>query len=159
MLPGMWYTNNLESPLLSLQNYSFFFKKNIYLAVLPLSCNLRDLQSLLQHVGSFSSGTFTWELNPWSGVEPGPLALGGQSLSHWTTREVLRGLPCGRCTGCPGPRFLLSFHLLSLVFASVSGFPHAHTMATGTAAIVAKFQAAGRKRGKRDRRTNATLPC
>ena len=42
---------------------------------------------------------------------------------------------------------------------SIYVFPHAHTMATGTAAIVAKFQAAGRKRGKRDRRTNATLPC
>ena len=27
-------------------------------------------------------------LVPWPGVEPVPLALGAQSLSHWTTREV-----------------------------------------------------------------------
>ena len=30
-----------------------------------------------------------WDLVPWSGIEPGPTALGAQSLSHWTTREVL----------------------------------------------------------------------
>ena len=28
-------------------------------------------------------------LVPWPGVEPGPLALGAQSLNHWTTREIL----------------------------------------------------------------------
>ena len=26
-----------------------------------------------------------WDLAPWQGIEPGPPALGGQSLSHWTT--------------------------------------------------------------------------
>ena len=31
-----------------------------------------------------------WDLVPWLGIEPGPPVLGGQSLSHWTTREVLR---------------------------------------------------------------------
>ena len=30
-----------------------------------------------------------WDLVPWSGIEPGPPALGAWSLSHWTTREVL----------------------------------------------------------------------
>ena len=29
-----------------------------------------------------------WHLVPWPGIEPRPPALGGQSLSHWTTREV-----------------------------------------------------------------------
>ena len=29
-----------------------------------------------------------WDLVPRPGMEPGPLALGVQSLSHWTTREV-----------------------------------------------------------------------
>ena len=29
-----------------------------------------------------------WDLVPWPGIEPGPPALGAQSLSHWTTREV-----------------------------------------------------------------------
>ena len=30
----------------------------------------------------------TWDIVPWPGIEPGPPALGVQSLSHWTTREV-----------------------------------------------------------------------
>ena len=29
-----------------------------------------------------------WDLVPWPGIEPGPLALGTWSLNHWTTREV-----------------------------------------------------------------------
>ena len=29
-----------------------------------------------------------WELVPRPGIEPGPRALGVQSFSHWTTREV-----------------------------------------------------------------------
>ena len=47
------------------------FKKKllIYLAVLVLSCGMRDLL-----------------LPP--RVEPGPPALGAQSLSHWTTKEI-----------------------------------------------------------------------
>ena len=32
----------------------------------------------------------TWDLVPWSGIEPRPPELRAQSLSHWTTREV----PC-----------------------------------------------------------------
>ena len=30
----------------------------------------------------------TWGLVPWPGIEPGPPALGVQSVSHWTIREV-----------------------------------------------------------------------
>ena len=29
-----------------------------------------------------------WALVPWPGIEPGPSALGVQSLSHWATREL-----------------------------------------------------------------------
>ena len=29
-----------------------------------------------------------WDLVPWPGIKPGPPALGAQSLSHWTSREV-----------------------------------------------------------------------
>ena len=29
-----------------------------------------------------------WDLAPWSGIKPGRPALGAQSFSHWTTREV-----------------------------------------------------------------------
>ena len=29
-----------------------------------------------------------WDLVPWPGIEPRPLALGVRSLSHWNTREV-----------------------------------------------------------------------
>ena len=33
-------------------------------------------------------GCGMWDLVPWPGIEPGSPALGAQSLSHWTTREV-----------------------------------------------------------------------
>ena len=58
-----------------------FLKKNIniylfILAVPGLSCSMETL--------SFSM----WDLVPWAGNEPGSPALGAQSLSCWTTREV-----------------------------------------------------------------------
>ena len=40
---------------------------------------------------SFSTWTLScgmWDLLPWPRVEPGPLALGAQSLKHWTIRAV-----------------------------------------------------------------------
>ena len=57
-------------------SFSFFKKKSfIYfnLAALGLSCCM-------------------WDLAPCPGIEPRPPALGAQSLSHWTTREVPGGL-------------------------------------------------------------------
>ena len=36
--------------------------------------------------GSFSCGV--WDLAPWLGIKPRPLALGAWSLSHWAPREV-----------------------------------------------------------------------
>ena len=33
-------------------------------------------------------GCSTWDLVPWPGMEPGPPALGAQTVSHWTAREV-----------------------------------------------------------------------
>ena len=33
-----------------------------------------------------------WDLVPWPGKEPWPLAFGAQTLSHWTTRNVPNGL-------------------------------------------------------------------
>ena len=41
-----------------------------------------------------------WDPVPWSGIRPGPPALGVQNLSHWTTRKVLKILwsfPCSSC--------------------------------------------------------------
>ena len=48
----------------------------MYLAALDLSC---CMQTLIYGMG---------DLIPWLGIEPGPPALGVQSLNHWTTREV-----------------------------------------------------------------------
>ena len=73
----------------------FFFLIFIYL--------FGSSRSQLQHVGSliftvpcriFSCGLQTlrcsmWGLVPGLGIKPRPLALGTQSLLHWTTREVL----------------------------------------------------------------------
>ena len=42
-----------------------------------------------------------WDLVPWPGIEPGPLALEAWSLSHWTIREVQLPGPQG-----PPARFL-----------------------------------------------------
>ena len=52
----------------------------------------------------FSCGMWTlsccmWGLVPWPGVEPGPVALGVWSLSHWTTREVLKRSYPGQSIG------------------------------------------------------------
>ena len=57
------------SPQLSLRYVSFLKIVLIYLSALGLSCGV-------------------WDLVPWLVMELGTLALGGQSLSHWTTREV-----------------------------------------------------------------------
>ena len=46
----------------------------IYLTALGLSCGIFRCDM--------------WDVVPWSGIEPGLPALGAQSLSHWTPREV-----------------------------------------------------------------------
>ena len=78
---------NFTSPLYS---FYFFFKVFIYLTVLGLSCSVWDPQ--VWHVG-FSSPTENQTITPFP-------ALGAQSLSHWTTREI------------PSPFFAGSHHLL-----------------------------------------------
>ena len=65
----------------------------IYMAVRSLSHGTQDLWSSLQHAGSFRCGRWTlscgmWDLVPGSEIELRLPALGVQSLSHWTTREV-----------------------------------------------------------------------
>ena len=66
------YTNITKTWI---QNFFFLFKIFIWL-----------LQVLVAECGIFSCST--WDLVPWPGIEPGPPALGAQSLSHWTTREI-----------------------------------------------------------------------
>ena len=43
-----------------------------------------------------------WNLVLWPGTEPNPLALGTQSLSHWTTREVPKWIWFNLKKGFPG---------------------------------------------------------
>ena len=73
------FTNLAESSqgLAQIIPNTFYNKIFIYLAVLSLSCSMCTL----------SYGM--WDLVPWPGIEPGPPAVGGQSLSHWTSREVI----------------------------------------------------------------------
>ena len=47
----------------------FFFKVLIYLTTPDLSCSMQDLI-------------------PWTGIKPGPPALGAQGFSHWIIRDV-----------------------------------------------------------------------
>ena len=53
----------------------FSFFKSLFIWLCQVSVAAR---------GTFSCGM--WYPVPWSGMEPGPLALGARSLSHWTTR-------------------------------------------------------------------------
>ena len=60
-----------------------FFKKNISL--------FGRATSSLQHAACellVSAWSHMWNLVLWPGIEPWPSALGVQSLSQWTTREV-----------------------------------------------------------------------
>ena len=59
------------------------------MAVPGLSCGTRDLRSSLQHAGPYSCTMWTLSCGVWQGTELRPPALGAQSLSHWTTIEVL----------------------------------------------------------------------
>lgn len=43
----------------------------------------------LQHAACGFLSWGLWDLVPWLGIEPGPLALAACILSHWTTREIL----------------------------------------------------------------------
>ena len=82
--------------------FFFFFQIFIYWAVPGLSCQLQNAGSSLPHAGSFFScsiQTLSCGI-PSPGIEPGPPALGAQSLSHWPTREV--------------PRMLYFLYLISL---------------------------------------------
>ena len=64
----------------SFYNYQYFFFNVIYLAVWDLSCG---------HAVSIATLSCSmWDLVPWPGIKPRPPALGAQSFSHWTTREV-----------------------------------------------------------------------
>ena len=66
---------------------SFFSLKNTYLLI-----NLA-LRLLVEACGVFSCSMWTLscrmqDLIPWRGMEPGPSALGAQSLGPWTSREM-----------------------------------------------------------------------
>ena len=58
-----------------------------------MSCSCTRSLCGIFSCGIFSCGMRTlscgmWDLVPWAGIEPEPPALGEQSLSHWTTKEV-----------------------------------------------------------------------
>ena len=61
----------------------FIFCLVIYLATPGLSCDMQDLSC---NMSTLSCSM--WDLVPWPGIKPRAPALGAQSLSHWTTREV-----------------------------------------------------------------------
>ena len=75
--------------------YLFIF----ILSALGLSCGTRDLRCGMWDLFLVAArGLLSWrmrtlscgmrDLVPRPGIEPGPPALGAQSLTHWTTREV-----------------------------------------------------------------------
>ena len=69
-----------------------FFSVAVWVIFLVAACRI------------FSCGIWTlscpmWGLVPWLGIEPGPVALAIWSLSHWTTREVLKRSYLGQSIG------------------------------------------------------------
>ena len=90
---------------------------NKILSYLAMPClSMWGLQSSLWRVGSLVA---SWELLvaacgnlvPWPGIEPRSPALGAWSLSHWTTREVMRITQILMQLGIQGPGKILSFFL------------------------------------------------
>ena len=63
-------------PSCSIWSYFWILISFIYFTVLGLCCSIRTL----------SCGM--WDIVPWPGIKPESPALGAQSLSPWTTREV-----------------------------------------------------------------------
>ena len=74
---------NSRAHLLSFLIFTYLF----ILAALALRCGTRDLRC-----GMWTLSCGMWDLVPWPGIEPGPPALGAQSLSHWTTRDIPQSL-------------------------------------------------------------------
>ena len=60
-----------------------YFFLAVACGIFNLCCDAQDLQCGMQ-ILSFGM----WDLVPWLGIEPRPPALGVQSPSHWTSREV-----------------------------------------------------------------------
>ena len=59
--------------------YLFGHSRALVMVCGIFSCSIRTLSCGL------------WDLAPWPGMEPRAPVLGAQSLSHWTTKEVLEG--------------------------------------------------------------------
>ena len=84
----LWFFTSCTSYYLGLVVTFFFF-----FSIWPRLVLVVGRQFFVAACVIFSCGmrTFSWgmwNLVPWPGMEPGPPALGAQSLSHWTTREV-----------------------------------------------------------------------
>ena len=102
-----------------------FMKTFISLVAPGLICSTQHLPSLMQYVRSFSCGMWIlsygmWDLVPWPGTEPRPLALGVLSLSHWTTKEAPSQASWKRRLSLPFP--LVPSHL-ALVHKSLASVP------------------------------------
>ena len=84
------FESKVKVKLLAMRNIVLLcFLKNIYFICLasPNLCCALGLFGLLETWRIFSCGM--WDLVPWPGIEPGPFALGAQSLNHWTTKTLL----------------------------------------------------------------------
>ena len=82
-----YYLHYVTNPTIA-----FTFKNNQFIWLHWLLVTACNLQASLRYAGSYGMRTLSfglWDLVSWPGIESGLSALGGQSLSHWTTREIL----------------------------------------------------------------------
>ena len=77
--------NSYWLSVLRMVMYMFSYKSRVALFILKTYLLIWLCQVLVAVCGIFSCGT--WDLVPWPGIEPGPAALGTQSLSPWTMRK------------------------------------------------------------------------
>ena len=78
-----------------------FLKKYLFIWLCWVSVAACGIFHLSYAMQTLSCGK--WDLGPWSGIKPRPPALGGRSLSHWTTRKSLYGHLKGNMQKCGFP--------------------------------------------------------
>ena len=81
-----------------------FLKKYLFIWLCWVSVAACGIFHLSYAMQTLSCGK--WDLGPWSGIKPRPPALGGRSLSHWTTRKSLYGQFKGKHAEMWLPRWL-----------------------------------------------------
>ena len=81
-IQGLTYINSFNP------YHNLLFLKKIFIYIFRLCQVLVAARGIFVVACELLVAACMWDLVPRLGIEPGPPALGAQSLTHWTTREV-----------------------------------------------------------------------